>query len=96
VLYATAAAAAGTRIEVQSPATAALFYTTWAKWGGAMTAKTVVTGARPEVTVGGCGSSTVMFPGGIVVKGPSCVTLRVTSGEGSWYKTVHVPVGRSC
>jgi hypothetical protein len=97
VLYATKAANAGTRIRVQSPATAALFYTTWGEWGSAdLTGMSMVTGARREVTVGGCGAATAGFPGGIVVEGPSCVTLVVTSADGRHHRDLTLPIGRGC
>lgn len=43
-LYATRAAGAGTRLRVESPASAGLFYTNWEEWGsGALTDKSLVT-----------------------------------------------------
>lgn len=95
-LYVSAEAGPGTRIEVIAPATARLFYTSWDVWGHAITDQLMVTGARRAVTAGGCGHEDVGFPGGFVVQGPSCVTVRITSGDGDTHRDVQVPIARSC
>lgn len=99
VLYVTDAARAGTRIEVVSPDSAALFYTSFTVWSAPDTGgkqRLMITGARPEVTLGGCGSSTIGFAGGIVVKGPSCVDMIISSADGRQREEFKVPIGRSC
>lgn len=95
-LYVSADAGRGTRIEVTAPATARLFFTSWDVWGHDITNQSMITGARRAVTVGGCGHEDVGFPGGFVVQGPSCVSVRVTSADGDTHRDVRVPVGRSC
>ncbi len=96
VLNVSAAAGPGTRIEITSPATAGLYYTSWGVWGHSTTDKGVVTSARRAVTVGGCGSEVVGFPGGFVVHGPSCVSMRITSADGGTHRDLRIPIGRSC
>lgn len=95
-LYVSGAAEPGTRVEVTSPKSAGLYYTTWGVWGRGPTPEVMVTGARRVVTVGGCGSEALGFPGGILVNGPSCVMLRVTSGDGDKHQDLQLPIGRSC
>lgn len=95
-LYVSGAAKPGTRVEVTSPKSAGLYYTTWGVWGRGPTPEVMVTAARRAVTVGGCSSEALGFPGGIVVNGPSCVSLRVTSGDGDQHQDLQLAIGRVC
>lgn len=94
VLYVSSAASRGTLIEVLSPKAAGLYYTSWKAWGNSPTAKDVTQGARRVVAVGGCDQKALMFPGGIVVAQPTCVTLRISSDH--HHQDVRVPIGKRC
>lgn len=85
----------GTKLEVVSPSSAALFYTSWSSWGKKDTA-TMLSSASKAVVVSGCEQAS-QFPGGIIVTGPTCVKLRILSGSDASQKaTVSVPIGKRC
>lgn len=90
----TGSAPAGTLLTVESPADARLFYTSLSVWSRQPAARTVITGSRRAVAVGGCGEPSG-FPGGIVISKAACVTIRVTA-PGGRHEPIRVPLGVSC
>lgn len=57
---------------------------------------TMLSAASSAVVVGGCDGAR-QFPGGIIVAGPACVTLRILpGGDANQQATVSVPIGTRC
>jgi hypothetical protein len=82
---AVAAAAAPYRtVAVVSPSTARLFYASPTRWGSVSNAATVPNPSR-VVRLPACGRQYTGYTGGILVTGPGCVTLAISSptGEGT-------------
>lgn len=84
----------GTTLQVESPADARLYYTSWSAWSRQPAAKTMITAARRRVTASRC-DRVQGFPGGIVVSGPTCVTIGVLAPDGR-HGRLRIPLGASC
>lgn len=85
-----------TTVEVASPRSAALYYTSWPVWSTQQDMATMLSAASSAVVVGGCDGAR-QFPGGIIVAGPACVTLRILpGGDANQQATVSVPIGTRC
>jgi hypothetical protein len=77
-------------VTVISPATAALFYASPARWGAVSGSKTI--GPPPRrIRLPACGRQFTGYTGGILITHPGCVTLAV-SGPASKAVTVTVPI----
>jgi hypothetical protein len=88
--------AQSTTIEVAGPPSAALYYTSWPVWSARQKIGTMISDASSAVIVGGCDGAR-QFPGGLVVSGPACVTLRILpGGDVNEQATIHVPIGTRC
>ena len=84
-----------TTIRVISPNDAALYYTSWSVWNHSPRPSDLVSTARRDVTVGGCrGLRTQMYPGGLVVGSPACVTIEVSSPTAR--RKIMAPLGKKC
>jgi hypothetical protein len=76
-----AAAAPYRTVTVVSPSTARLFYASPERWGSVGNAATVPNPSR-VVRLPACGREDTGYTGGILVTGPGCVTLAVSSPTG--------------
>ncbi len=77
-------------VTAVSPATARLFYTSPVRWGEVAEAATVPNPSR-RVRLPACGREFTGYTGGILVSGPACVTLAISSPNGRT-ATVTVPI----
>lgn len=93
VLYVTPKSAPRTTITLVAPSSARLYYTSWRWWGGKSDAE-VVRLSRTSITAASCDKGTVGYPGLLLVKGPTCVTVRVSATEGSNSERRTVPIGK--
>lgn len=94
-LVVSADAEEGTMVRVAEPETAALYYTTWSRWG-TESAASMISAATQTVVVAACDEAR-QFPGGVIVDRPACVTLEIIAGAGTTGRAiVHVPIGASC
>lgn len=89
VLYVTPDAGQRATVTVTAPSGARLFYTDWGHWAGVH----LVPHTARSVTVASCGTGTVGYPGMLLVRGPTCLTYRVTPASGRGGVTRTVPVG---
>ena len=84
-LYLTPQSAPETSVSVVSPTGAWLYYTDFGTWagGGNPLAPPVPHGPSKQVRVGACpdGGRPAAYTGGILVPGPTCVTLRFARSD---------------
>jgi len=97
VLYVTPRAARWTKVTLISPSSARLYYTDWGTWQEHPSDRQIIQMATATVTVRQCGNTTAGYPGMLLVRGATCVTLRMSGNKGSNSVTRTVAVGRkSC
>lgn len=97
VLYVTPRAARRTKVTLIFPSSARLYYTDWGTWQQRPSDRQILQMATTTVTVRQCGNKTAGYPGMLLVRGPTCVTVRVSGSKGSNSVTRTVAVGRkSC
>jgi len=88
-------AAQNTRIEVASPKSVKLYYTSWSLWGSLDT-REMLSSASTAIVAPRCDEA-VQFPGGVFVKEPGCVTLElVPVAQPQQRRSVQLPVGARC
>lgn len=97
--YITSAAAPRVSIRIIRPRTAWLFYTSGAQWAH-LTGKQVLQGATKRVEVSRCQTPLTGYAGEILLKDPTCVTLRVSAhprrSRVPHTKLRRIPLGKPC
>jgi hypothetical protein len=78
-------------IEVVSPTTARLFYTSAKTWTGPPSPDEIIANSKPGIVLPVCDHPD-SYPGFILARSPACVTLEITVA-GTAHYTVRTPVG---
>jgi len=100
-LYATPRATLWTKVAVESPSIARMYYVGAADWTGQQTQPRLaifdVGAGQRAVSFQYCGDHPQGYFGGLISEGPACVVLAVRpQASGAVAKRVRVPIGKPC